>query len=425
MRFPRGMLAKNTVLATFYNGIRLLAQAASLILLARLVGPTDLGRFAGIAGMATTLGALSGLGLGLVMYQEAAKRTSELGAYWRISLATTVLCGSVISLLAVLFAVRFFDSGLSVGAISAIILADVVFLPLIVNAANAMAAEERIGWATGLPSAMAITRLLAIIVFWYSGTPKDIENYASFYLAATIVIAIIGLAIVHKVLRPLRGRLPISRGLFRRGLGFMTVWASGMGLGSLDKTIVLRYAGAETAGLYALAYRAATLLAFPVQSMSMAAMPRLFQQFGGSKNHRGLVATLFLVTALYGFAAGGLLWAAASLLPLVFGEGYAKVTDGARWLSLFVPCFALRSLGGLILMAAGMKRFRAIIEGSGLSVMVGIGVLVLPNGGLIAAAIMITAVEAAVAATHWILIFKNRGIMTGRITGDSSLIASR
>jgi O-antigen/teichoic acid export membrane protein len=424
MRFPGGTLAKNTLLATFFNGIRLLAQAASLILLARLVGPTELGRFAGIAGMAISLGALSGLGLGLVMYQEAANRKSKLGAYWRITLATTVLCGSAISLVGVLFAVWLFDSGLSFGALSAIFLADVVFLPLIVNASNAMAAEERIGWAAGLPSAMALTRLLAIVAFWYSGVPKHIESYVSFYLVATIAIAIIGLATVHQVLRPLRDGVPITTDLLRRGFGFMTVWASGMSLGSLDKTIVLRYAGAETAGLYAPAYRAATLLAFPVQSMSMAAMPRLFQKFGGSKTHVGLVAALFFVTALYGVAAGGLLWAAAPLLPLMLGEGFAKAADGVRWLTLFVPCFALRSLGGSVLMAAGMKRIRAITEGSGLALMAGFGALLLSNGGLIAAAIMITMVEAAVAATHWLMIFRNRGTMIRPITGDSSSMAA-
>ena len=375
--------------------------------------------------MATTLGALSGLGLGLVMYQEAANRKSALGAYWRISVATTGLSGSIFSLLGVLFTVWLFEGGLSLGATSAIFFADVVFLPLIVNAANAMAAEERIGWAAGLPSAMSVARLVAIVAFWYSGMPKDIESYTSFYLVVTIIIAIVGVVVVHQVLRPQRDWLPISLDLFRRGLGFMVAWASSLSLTQLDKAVVLRFGGAETAGLYAPAYRAATLLAFPVESMSMAAMPRLFQKYGGSKDHRGLVASLFFVTSLYGVVAGGLLWSAASLLPLMLGEGFGSTADGVRWLALFVPCYALRSLGGLVLMAANMKRVRAITEGSGLALMAGFGAVLLPTGGLIAAAIMITVIEAGVALAHWLVILMNRGTMIRPMADDSSAAVSQ
>lgn len=423
MQLPRGALAKNTVLATLFNGIRLIAQASSLILLARLVGPIELGMFAGVAGVATTLGALSGLGLGFVMYQEAANQRSTFGAYWRVSVATTILSGSAFFLLGVPFYVWIFDGGLSLGATGAIFLADVVFLPVIANAANAMAADERIGWAAALPSSMSVARLLAIVAFWYSGVPKDIESYTSFYLLVTIIIAIVGLVTVHQVLRPQPAWLPISIDLFRRGLGFMVAWGSSLSLTQLDKAVVLRFAGAETAGVYAPAYRAATLLAFPVESMSMAAMPRLFQKYAGSRDHRGLVASLFLVAALYGVVAGGLLWSAASLLPLMLGEGFASAADGVRWLALFVPCYALRSLGGVVLMAAKMKRIRALIEGIGLALMVGLGAVLLPTGGLIAAAIMITVIEAAVAVAHWLVILMNRSTMIRR--GESSAAVSQ
>src|SRR5690348_17708871 len=82
---PASRLVRNTILATGWQGIRVALQAVWVVLLARALGPGEYGSFAGMSGLATAMGSLTGLGFGMLMIQDASRNherseehTSEL-----------------------------------------------------------------------------------------------------------------------------------------------------------------------------------------------------------------------------------------------------------------------------------------------------------------------------------------------------------
>ncbi len=89
----KAKLFQKTSLIALWQLIRAAAQAVWMVLLARALGPADYGQLAGLAGLATTIGALSGIGLGLLMLQQASRDRTTFTRTWANALALTVASG--------------------------------------------------------------------------------------------------------------------------------------------------------------------------------------------------------------------------------------------------------------------------------------------------------------------------------------------
>jgi O-antigen/teichoic acid export membrane protein len=222
---------------------------------------------------------------------------------------------------------------------------------------------------------------------------------------ATGGIAAFALLATQATLTPTPSAAPIRISDIREGLGFSAVWAVANALTSLDKTLVLRFAGSTTTGLYAAAYRLATMFALPIDALTMAVTPRLFRRGDGDASHPHLLRHLVAITLSYTLAAEAALWLAAELLPVLLGQGFKPAVSAARWLTLFLPCYGLRVLGSNVLLASGLKRLRIIIEGLGMLSMLLFALLWLPGHGLNGAVTMIIASEATLAMLTWATIW--------------------
>lgn len=70
---PRGPIARATIQTSFVLGLRLLVQAGTLLLVARMLEPFEFGAFAGIVALAVLLGTFSTFGTHLVLLGEMSK----------------------------------------------------------------------------------------------------------------------------------------------------------------------------------------------------------------------------------------------------------------------------------------------------------------------------------------------------------------
>jgi O-antigen/teichoic acid export membrane protein len=397
---PTGRLAKSASWILFWQVIRVATQALWLVLIARALGPQGYGAFSGIAGLANAVGGFAGLGLGLVMYQEGVRQLSGFSKHWCQTLVVTAASGA-------LFAVAFVIYGESLvsyedtAAIAGVGVSELVFFPLVTAAAFAFAAHERMGWSAALPAILSCFRVAAVVAFYYLADKRTLGAYVWFHASATALCAGLAVVLVYVMLQPASTRFVLSWRDLREGLGFSSVWVSGNALSSLDKALVLRLAGSEVAGLYASAYRFAIILALPMDSLVMAAMPRLFREGGGAASNPRLVPRLLLVTLGYGLLAGGSLWLLADLMPLLLGGSFASATYAVRCMGLFLPCYGLRVLGGNLLMARGRKTHRVLIECGGLATLVMFGTWLIPHLGLYGAVMMIIATELTLSITIW------------------------
>ena len=407
-RIPTGALARDTARVGFWQVMRIGGQAAWVVLLARLLGPQGYGTFVGVAGLATAVGGFTGLGLGLVMLQDVAREPSLFGARWRAAITVSMVSGLMLALLFTAAARWVVGPGVPLDVLTALALSELLFFPIVSVAAFAFSAQQRMGLAAALPAMASLGRVLAVLAFWLLVPQRTLAAYVWFHAGALLLCAALAWGWVHRVLRPPPRAFRLDRRDLGEGLGFSVVWMVGNALASLDKTLVLRLAGAEIAGLYAVTYRFATVLALPVDALAMAAGPRLFRHGGGTHKQPGLVPRLLLAALLYTLVAGLAMWLMAGVLPWLLGARFAPAVDAARWMALFVPCYGVRLLGSNVLMASDCKKLRAAIEGCGLGLLVLLAFCWLPTHGLRGAVAMICVTEAVLALAVWMAVWRRR-----------------
>jgi O-antigen/teichoic acid export membrane protein len=400
-RLLRRRLALNTSLSLLWQLIRVGAQALWLLIVARKLGAGGYGIFAGMAGLATFVGAFSGLGLGLLLLRNVARDPAQLGAFWHKGLRWTLGSGALLALGFVGFAWTMERSGLGWGALLAIGASEVVLFPVVSFCTFAFNANERTGFAAGLPALTAIARLIGALIFLWSSLPPTLGTYSAIHLGATLVAVITCLAVTLRTLRP----GPTEGGVTQRelfdGLGYSSVWAVTNALTSLDKTLVLNYAGGTIAGLYSAAYRMTMIFALPIDALAMSSLPRVFRLGNNTPAIRRLIALIFVTSVGFSAVAAMALYFAASIIPWLLGQSFTDAAVAAKMFVWLLPAYALRLLGGNTLLGLDGQWLRLAIELLGLIFLCLAARIMLSHGGLDAAARMIVSTEGTLAVTTW------------------------
>jgi O-antigen/teichoic acid export membrane protein len=116
-------------------------------------------------------------------------------------------------------------------------------------------------------------------------------------------------------------------------------------------------------GIYSVAYHVVNVATMPAYSLEMAALPRLFQH--GSNGLEDLVRygnRLLKRSLLVGLLMSVVLWAAAPLLPLFIGRGFAESILALRWLALLPLLRSAHIILGSVLTAAGFQYYRTAFQ---------------------------------------------------------------
>lgn len=394
---PGRTLALSTLHVAAWNGVRLLVQLAWLVLLARTLGPRDYGHFIGIASLGVAVGGFAGLGMGLRMYRDAASGVEALPVGWSRMLGVMAWTAPM------LFAVALPLALLGLGTIdplvaACLLLSEVVAAPLVTQVAFAHAGAGEMGRSAAVPSVLAAARLLGLLAL-----PADpgLRELAWAYLVATVVGVGVVLALSAPRLRlGWRPRAAHWREI-REGFSYSGLWASGLAVGSMDKSLVLKWGGDVTAGHYSIGQRIAAIVATPVEALAAAALPRLFRERGQGPAKGTAVGWLALVALGYGIAAGVLVWACVPLVSLPLGAGYAVVATLGPWMAGYVVLYCVRVLGGSMLLGRGLVAWRLFFEGASLAVFAALAFVWARDGGARGAMSALLAMEVCMVVAFW------------------------
>lgn len=403
-KFSGHRLAHNAALATGWQGVRVALQAVWVILLARAIGPGDYGTFAGMAGLAAALGALTGLGFGMLMIQDASRNHRHFAAAWKRALVLTLgsgfaLWGLYVATAPLLFRIH------NVWLYAAIGLPELVCLPITLVASYAFQLHERMGWAGALFSLSAIGNLIAVVTFLGLSPQHMLRHYLPFHAAMSVLMGAGAVSLVLTLLAPPKARLEISRRDVREGMGFSLMRIADTGMTSLDKTLVLLLAGSHVAGIYGSAYRFVAVLAMPATSLGMAAMPRLFRNHhGDAKVQSKFVRLLLTATVAYGLAATALAYALSGLLPALFGAAFIQATEATRWLAISPLLYGVYTLGCNVLVTSDRRMLRIVAQASGIALLVIAAWLWIPRYGLAGAVGMLLVTQLVTSAFVWGLV---------------------
>lgn len=361
-----GRLAWNTMHAWGWNVARVGFQAATLIILARSFGPTGYGVLAGTVSLYTTLAQIVGLGSGIALVRHlsrSADMSGSLEATQRLYIASAVAvaCAAVPLSLAVL--------GHSLDLLSywCFAIAEIGVAPLLLPLVYRFQAKEQLFVSGALLTVAPASRFVAALAA-FATEMNSIRSFSILYLATLSVATTSGLFIFWN-----RRRAEYGTSIWqaaRRGIPYVISAITSTAGAELDKTILLREAGGRVAGEYAAAYRIVSAAMLPVNSLILAAAPRMFA--ASQAQGRLLFRNLFLVVLGYSALASGLLLAAAPLASLILGPEFSGSASLLRGLTFVLITGSLRQLINAQLTTSDMQHTRNAVEGAAVIVVVGL-----------------------------------------------------
>ncbi len=368
----QGPIARATVRTSAVLGLRLVAQAATLLIVARMLGPASFGAFAGMASLAVVLGALTTFGTHLLLLREVSSAPDAPPVWLARALATSLVCGTLLLLGYLTLTLPWLrPPGMQVSALVAIGISDILALPLLLLPASmrqGMGQIARSQLLIVLPQGLRLVAACAVLVW----QPADVLTaYAHAYALAALACLPIAARTLPHGLPPWREwRLP-SLSQWRETSGFAALNLSAMGPSELDKTVAMRLIPATAAGTYAAGTRVLGPLVLPVLAMMLSALPRLFREHAGGTHSTRLFRATLLVALLYGMLAAVTLWLAAPFFVWLFGTRYAGLATTLHWLALAVPGLALWNVVSNLLLTHNHAWMRFGIEIGGLLTMGG------------------------------------------------------
>ena len=370
-RFPlRGPIARGTIRTSFVLGLRLIVQAGTLLLVARLLGPDQFGGFAGVAALAVMLGTLATFGTHLVLLGEVSKEPARRTQVLPYAVPTTLLCGAallaiyLVACLSVLHA-----SGVSIAVLLTIGITETLLQPLFALPAAEQLALGRIARSQLLQTLPLALRLAAAAGVFALQLQDPLAVYGYGYLIASVIA--LGVATVTMP-APWPGvrtwRLP-HRAELREAFSYAVINITAASPAELDKTLAAWLLPLPAAGLYSAAARVIGASSLPVSAMTASALPRLFRESARDSSPH-LNRLMFGTAFAYGAILAAALWLIAPIFDWIFGNKYQGIDSMIRWLCIAIPGLCVRRVAGSILMASGHAWSRVGFEATGLAALV-------------------------------------------------------
>ncbi|WP_374276229.1 oligosaccharide flippase family protein [Azonexus sp.] len=401
-----GQLARNTVLATGWQGLRLAFQFAYLIVVARLLGAAGYGTFSGIVALAATLSPLAGAGFGLILVKQVSRHPESFPRYWGKALsAITISAPLLILAMGAMAAVILPDTGETL-ALLIVGVSELLLVPLVAACANAYQAHERLGASIFNFVLLNGGRLLAMGALTLHNRHPNLNLFALAYLAGTALPAALSLAIATRTFgRPVAELRGLAGGLWE-GLGFAASGVTGVAQAEIDKSLLLRLDSAIATGTYSVATRIVFAACTPLISYMLAAVPRLFRAgTNGIVGIRRTAGILLVPVLVYGVLAGGAIYLLAPWLPAVLGEGFASSVSVIRMLAPLPCLIGVSSLLLAVLSCSGAQAARIGIELAALGLGIGLNIALIPALGVSGTVYAALASQSALAAMTTLFLF--------------------
>jgi O-antigen/teichoic acid export membrane protein len=405
-----GPIARGTIRTSFVLGLRLIVQAGTLLLVARMLGPDQFGAFAGVAALAVILGTLSTFGTHLVLLGDVSRAPGRRDEVLRYAVPSTLLCGGVLLAIFLLICTRVLSqTGIAVHVLLAIGITEMWLQPLFGLPATEHLALGRIARSQLLTTLPLGLRLLAAAAVLVLHLAEPLAAYAYGYLAASVIAFAIATATMSgRWPRFSAWRLPRKSEL-REAASYVAISITKTSPAELDKTLATRLLPLASAGMYAAGARVIGAATLPVIAMMLSALPRLFREGQEQpKRTSHLLRWIFGAAIVYGFVLAAVLWFAAPAFVWLFGPRYQGLQHMIHWLTLAVPGMALRVAAGNVLMALGKPWMRVGFEIAGLVVLVVASITLTARFGTAGMALALVCSEWMMAVAGGTLVFSTQ-----------------
>lgn len=367
----KGPIARATIRTSAVLGLRLVVQAGTLLLVARMLGPEQFGAFAGIASLAVLMGTFSTFGTHLVLLGEVSKDVTQREHVLSYAVPATLISGSLLFATYLAISIFWFNGvNLPLSALVCIGVTETVLLPLFVLPAVEQLALEKTARSQLLMILPLSLRMLVAAGVVLAAPEHPLIVFAYLYMAtAMLALVFIKLYSPDAWLTIKQWKLANKQQL-KYSAGYATLALTAAGPSELDKMLAVKLLPLGVSGLYAAASRVIGAATLPVIALLLSALPRLFRDIESNPTqNKRLMNWIFSAVFLYSLILAGFLWLTAPVFEWLFGEKYTGLAEMLKWLCLTVPGLALRITVGSILITMGRPWVRAGFEVFGMLVL--------------------------------------------------------
>ncbi len=392
----RSKLVRNSGWMLAGYAARLGFQAATFLLLARLLGPASYGSFTAYVAIAMTISPFLDLGTYSIVVRDVARGRAAREAMGDSLLVTMLGIAPALVLFVGVAALTLGREGL----LPACVVALGIFIgsKLFNLARSAFVAHERM-WKSAVIEILGSSLQLGAVV-----VARDIRGglvaWCIMYAAIQGVVGVAAMGWGIAEFGAPRWQWGNLRSRVRDGLHFSTAGAANMVSSSMDKIMLPALGTLDAAGVYAAASRVTAVALTPMMAVLGALYPRMFKAgaVAGMKGSRSIAWRFTPWFALYGLCAMLGLWITAPWLSLLLGRGYVGVDMAVRLLGLVLVIQAPLFLYGDALSGGGEQPARTYGQVGSLVVNAMLLFVLVPGHGWMGAVVANLATQAALLA---------------------------
>ncbi len=376
------------------------------VMVARSLGLTGYGAFAGACAMVSILSPFATLGTGNLLIQAVARERQQFPERWGICLVVTLLSGALLTGVAVSIAHLALPRAVPLSLIFVIAVAELLCARLLDVSAMAFQALEQLRMTASFTLWLSVCRLLAAACLLLRFPHASALQWSGLYLVSTLLPASIALRLVCGRIGMPRFRLFLHRGEIVQGIYFSISLAAQSIYNDIDKAMLARIAGLGAAGIYSAAYRLIDAAFSPVNAVLAASYSRFFQYGGESLDRASRFARRLLPRAvLYSVICCATIWIGAPFLSSILGRQFADSVPALRLLSPLLllrslHCFAADSLTG-----AGYQGTRTSIQVAVALFNIALNLAILPRFSWRGAVWTSLASDGAMVALLWLAVW--------------------
>jgi len=361
-RARNSLLLRNAGWLFAGQGLSFVVQAASFIILARLLQSSEYGVLSGAVALVTIVSQYGSMGAGqLYMRYVSADRTLS-HRYWGNALLSVFSVGGILVVL-LWFAGPWLIRRNSLYVLILLALSECIFVQITVSASMVFQTFEKMRVSAALTLLTSVLRLIFALTMLVMFGHAFAWQWA---LASLIISMMVAAFAVWTVTREYGLPSFSPRLLFKRsgeGFVFAISGSTTSVYNDLDKVILSHYGMLVANGIYSMAYRIINIGTMPVMSLVGAAFPRFFQAgVNGAEAVLPMARTLLKRILVPGVIAVVGMFVFAPILPHLVGNSYREAVSALRWLCL-IPIFRCFSLSaGDALSGAGDQKFRLVCQ---------------------------------------------------------------
>ncbi len=364
--------------------LRLLLQAGSLFLIARVLGPSLFGAFAGTAALAILLGTLTTFGTHLVLLAETSRHFKRRLRVLPYCVTTALFAGScLLAMFISLTNMLFVDSPINTSLVLTIGIVEIIVLPLLSFPSVQLQACRRIVASQFVFLTPLAIRFLVILGIFLFPVSEPLHKFIIGSLLAGMIGLIVATIMLPNTWPAFHHWRIARRHEIRHAAGYAAINLAARGPTEIDKSLAGRLLPLATAGLYSGAARLVSAVNVPVVAMIQAALPTLFVQARDTEGIRpAMLATMTGVALLYGGCVAIVMWLLVPAISGLFGDAYTGIGAAAKLLCAAIPGATLRITSGAVLLARNQPWARVSFELSGIGVLILAAIFLVPHHGI-------------------------------------------